>query len=114
MSSGVQGRALLNCAVDNNNNIYFLNGYDLNSTSSLPYDHQTIVSSFDVLHTENGALGYEQPITIFPSIAEYSATFVPKLNSIIYISGRLNNSMFADITKVRVIVNDASSFNLNY
>ena len=111
MDSGVQGRALLNCAVDNNNNIYFLDGYSVNS--SLPNGPFNIISSFDVLHTENSPLVYEKPTTEFPLIAEYSATFVPKLNSIIYIGGRQSVTILIDISNVRKIINNASSFNLN-
>ena len=106
-------RVLLNCAVDNDNNIYFLSGYNLTSNPVLPLGPYLIRHNFDVLHTTSNPLSYQQPITDFPSIADYSATYVNSIHSIIYIGGRDENGIFADITKVRVIINHGSSFNIN-
>ena len=113
LNGGNVTRVLLNCAVDDDNNIYFLNGYKLNDSYPLPLGPYPIGNSFDVLHTANNSLVYEQPTTEFPSIADYSATYVKSLDSIIYIGGRDENGIFADITKVRVIINHESSFNIN-
>ena len=119
-------RSQLSCAADAGSRIYFLDGYNStqflgplrnlrikmprsynggNTGASIRYEYevdtnQTIEERFDVLNLNTKSWSKLSRTPDFPSIAEYTATFVPSMNSILFLGGKHNDGTFCDLNAV--------------